>query len=127
MRTKAYGDVRRMPDNPEEGYGPSYSSDPKGPMFFAWVEDRFSPAVYAIRCESFEEALEHAEIALCEVDEESSTYAKEQYDAIDSQEGAIASAMFNRIDDVAHRNGSRVCANGSIRHTEALKVVEVQS
>lgn len=52
--------VRPLPDNNYSGYGPSYSSDSKGPYFLCYVANCFAPAVYAIRTASLEEAYEHA-------------------------------------------------------------------
>lgn len=127
MRTKRYGIVEPMPNNITAGYGPNYSSDPKGSGFLVWLEDCYSPSVYLIRCADIQEAEEHATIVLCEVDQEVTDYAAQQYRELDSPDWSdSASAMFNRIDAAAYAAGSRSCEDGTIRYTETLKIVELK-
>lgn len=127
MRTKRYGIVEPMPNDTTSGYGPNYSSDPKGNGFLVWLEDCHSPAVYLIRCADIEEAWGHATIVLCEIDQEVTDYAAQQYRELDSPDGSYsASAMFNRIDAAVYAAGSSSCDDGTIRYTETLKIVELQ-
>jgi len=58
-------DVRPMPERDSNGYGGmGYGGDH---LFLAWVEDCFSPPVYAIRADSFCDAVEAAECSLCPI------------------------------------------------------------
>lgn len=128
MQTQSFGNVTKMKDNEQAGFGPSYSLNPKGAGYLAYLEDCHQPDVYLIRCTGFEEAFTHAEMCLCEVDEGLTSYVAQQYRELDSPDHSdSANAMFNRIDDQINRSGSSICADGSIRYTESLRLVELKA
>ncbi len=121
MRTKRYGIVEPMPNNITAGYGPNYSSDPKGSGFLVWLEDCYSPSVYLIRCADIQEAEEHATIVLCEVDQEVTDYASNLFGS-----GESGDDIWELVDAAAYAAGLRSCEDGTIRYTETLKIVELK-
>ena len=121
MHTKRYGIIEPMPNNIESGYGPNYSSDPKGSGFLVWLEDCYSPAVYLIRCADIQEAWDHAIAVLCEIDQETTDYASDLFSS-----GESSDDVWQLVDVAAYAAGSSNCDDGTIRYTETLKIVELE-
>jgi len=113
MKTQQFGDIRKMRNDEGAGFGPSYISDPKGPGFLFWVEDCFQPTVWFVRAESFEEAHEHAEAVLCEIDHE-----------VEAEASRLGND-WDAIEDLSYRNGCTYAADGRIRYSETLRGVEL--
>jgi len=109
LHGESTGIVSRLGDNTEAGYGRSYVSDPKGPAWLVYLADSHWPNFYWFRCPTVEEALEHAEIVLCPVDDETE---------------ALAAADPDNADRYAYEADGSLCADGRIRTTWALRVNE---
>mgnify|MGYP006079752373 FL=1 len=120
MHTKRFGVVTAMPNNTDAGYGPDYSSDPKGPGFVAWLSSGHSPPIYFIRCEDVQEAWDHAVAVLCEIDQETTDYANDLF-----SRGESGADAWELIDVAAYAAGSSACDDGTIRYTETLVIVEL--
>ena len=119
MITKQWGNVKRLPDNTEAGYGPSYVSDRDGPLWVTYIVDCFDPPIYAFKCASLEEAYEHAEVVLC-----TPCPAAEMADYVNQgRAGHLASdeEVYNQLE----RDGWHMGPDGVWRATEALHLVEV--
>jgi len=110
MRTQRYGNVKPLEDNDDAGFGPSYSSDPKGPMFVGWLDESFFPAVYALRTERIEEAWDHFTMVLCP---EATT---------DDYSPAELAEVWEQGDGF----GCSIGPDGSIRYTETLQIVQIR-
>ncbi len=113
-------EMERMTDDVIAGYGPGYSHDPKGQMFRFIVTDDapMRSGVYgkahAIREESLEDAMAHAEIVLCpEVDKD----LRAELAALESD------GEWGKIEDLLFSKDARICEDGSVRHTWGLRLV----
>ena len=109
-----FGDLHRMPNNTEAGFGPAYVSDRDGPGWVCSVVDSHWPQHFYIRCASFEEVVEHAEICLFPIDEEL------------EQEAAQLGEDWSATTDLIYENDATVCADGRVRVCWALHVQEVR-
>lgn len=104
LHGESTGIVRRLPDDDERGYGPSYVSDKKH-AFVVFLVDSHWPQFYLIRASDMEEALEHAEIVLCPIDEEAEARCANGED----------------FETVAWEHDVSITADGRIRTTWALR------
>jgi hypothetical protein len=98
-----------MRDNQAAGYGPSYVSSDIGPGWLFWLDDCFDPPVWFLRCETAEEAIEHAEMVLCP----------------EVEEGDLTAEEIAELDDTGSVMGYAYCADGSVRYTETLRMREI--
>ena len=118
MKTARYGNVTRLPDNTEAGYGPSYVSD-RGRGWLVYLADCFDPPVYFLNCDSLEEAYEHALIVLSknllEDDDFLGEWDKIEKDDWDAQEKLIYSW------------GATSAEDGTIRYCETIQMIEVKA
>ena len=113
------GIIRRMPDDHEAGYGPSYVHDRGEGGWVFYVSDCHWPNFYFIRCASLEEAIEHAEVCLCDIDEEVEQ-AIANLSADDIADGDRATEL---VEDADASWGP----DGRVRTTWALLYIQIHS
>jgi len=108
-----FGDLHRMPNNTEAGYGPAYVSDRGESGWVCSVVDSHWPQHFYIRC-SEEELFEHAEVCLFPVDEEL------------EQEAGQLGGDWEDVEQLLYENDATLCADGRVRVCWALHVQEVR-
>ena len=111
---ETYGTITMMPDNEEAGYGPSYSTG-KDHGYICAVVDSHWPSYYLIRCDSWEEAYEHAEVCLCPVEEELEAEAAKMGDDWDA------------IQELIDSNDCTYAQDGHIHNASMLRIIPVNA
>ncbi len=105
LHGESLGHVRRLPNDDEHGFGRDYVTD-KSEAFIVFLADCAWPSFYFIRAADMAEAYEHAEVVLCDVDEEA--------------ESRIVNG--EPIEDVTYERDASITGDGRIRTTWALQV-----
>jgi hypothetical protein len=126
LHGETFGTITRMPDNTAAGFGPSYSSDPKGPGFVCYVLDSHWPQFFLIRAADLDEAYEHALICLCPIDDDLEQELADrapttQYhdDPTDHED------FYNLAEDLCYQADATHCADGRVRTSHALRILEL--
>ena len=119
LHGESSGIVSRMPNNHEAGYGPAYVSDRGGPGWVFYVADCHWPSFYFIRCATFEEAYEHAEVVLCDIADEA-----------EAEIAKLSPAEFmngGKVESIISSWDASQAADGRVRTTWALQGFEVKT